>query len=375
MDERWLSKLQEATRLTSEGSLLEATALIQRALRNAQSTWAATETVPSMERAPLEGVFQVLETSPSPQEAVWDDTDVQPDVLTPFTALEGGSFVGGIYSGAAGRRAYKLYTPSGYHGQPLPLIVMLHGCTQSPDDFAAGTEMNIVAERKQCFVLYPAQSSQANNSRCWNWFKTSDQARDSGEPAILAGMTQDIVRRYQIDPRRVFIAGLSAGGAMAAIMGTTYPDLFAAVGVHSGLPYGAASDMPSALQAMQQGKGHKKGLKQGGKALPTIVFHGDHDKTVHPKNGETLVKQAEATASASAQGLHSAVQHDKVQYGHRYTVTVHHHPDGSPMIEYWLVHRAGHAWSGGNPVGSFTDAQGPNASEEMLRFFLGQPIP
>ncbi|QDQ25501.1 PHB depolymerase family esterase [Chitinimonas arctica] len=378
MDERLLSQLQEATRLTSKGSLAEATALIQRALRKDLPEPPTAETGPGMEKDPIEGVFYVVDTPAPPQDEVFVDIAAGSDARSTFVEHGGHGFIDGTYSCAAGSRAYKLYIPGAYHGQPLPLIVMLHGCTQNPDDFAAGTQMNVVAENKHCFVLYPAQSSQANNSRCWNWFKETDQKPGRGEPAILAGMTQDIVHRYHIDPRRVFIAGLSAGGAMAVIMGTTYPGLYAAIGVHSGLPYGAATDMPSALQAMQQGKGGQGRRPQSEKGLPTIVFHGDHDKTVHPGNGEQLVKQAEfalqGTAQTSAQHARRSVQHGKIPRGHRYTVTVYHYPDGSPMIEHWLVHGSGHAWSGGNRKGSFTDAHGPNASEEMVRFFFAQPM-
>ena len=162
-----------------------------------------------------------------------------------------GEWIAGLYANSAGERAYKLYVPSSYTGQPLPLIVMLHGCNQTPDDFAAGTRMNALAEDQSCFVLYPAQSNTANHSRCWNWFRREDQVRDRGEPSIIAGMTRQILNRYGIDSHKVYVAGLSAGGAMAAVMGVTYPDLYAAVGIHSGLACGSAHDLPSALAAMK----------------------------------------------------------------------------------------------------------------------------
>ena len=166
---------------------------------------------------------------------------------------DGGQFLAGSYTSPAGTRTYKLYIPSGYRGQALPLIVMLHGCTQSPDDFAAGTRMNGLAEEHRCFVVYPAQTPTANGSKCWNWFQAADQQRGQGEPSLIAGITRQIASTYHIDARRVYVAGLSAGGAMAVILGMTYPDLYAAIGIHSGLAYALAHDLPSALAAMQQG--------------------------------------------------------------------------------------------------------------------------
>ncbi|HEX8477214.1 MAG TPA: PHB depolymerase family esterase [Telluria sp.] len=275
-----------------------------------------------------------------------------------------GKFIDGNFSNAAGTRHYKLYVPSSYTGQAVPLVVMLHGCTQDPDDFARGTQMNALAEEMHCLVLYPAQSQQANSSRCWNWFSAVDQTRDKGEPSIIAGMTREVMGQYAIDPGQVYVAGLSAGGAMATIMGTLYPELYAAVGVHSGLPYGSAHDLPSALAAM---KGNIGRSNQTGRTIPIIVFHGDRDTTVHPANGDELIARGAPQDSADI-----VVEPGRVPQGHAYTRTMHQRADGSPHAEQWLIHGAGHAWSGGNARGTYTDGKGPDASREMMRFFRTQ---
>ncbi|MFC5552160.1 alpha/beta hydrolase family esterase [Massilia aerilata] len=273
-----------------------------------------------------------------------------------------GHFIDASFTNDAGTRDYKLYVPSTYAGQAAPLLVMLHGCTQNPDDFALGTGMNVLAEEHVCLVLYPAQSQQANAHRCWNWFNAIDQKRDQGEPSIIAGMTREIMARYTIDPEQVYVAGLSAGGAMSAIMGTLYPELYAAVGVHSGLPFAAAHDLPTAMAAMKGDFRRPKGNKV--RELPIIVFHGDQDTTVHPANGEELIRRRRRHA-----GEQIAVEPGRVPDGHAFTRTVHRQPDGSIHAEHWLVHGFGHAWSGGDARGTYTDGKGPNASREMMRFF------
>jgi poly(hydroxyalkanoate) depolymerase family esterase len=284
-------------------------------------------------------------------------------------AKASGEFMAGRYANAAGERTYKLYVPSTYAaGQSLPLIVMLHGCTQGPDDFAAGTQMNALAEDKRCFVLYPAQSNSANPSRCWNWFRREDQTRDRGEPSIIADLTREVIQRYGIDARRAYIAGLSAGGAMAAVMTTVYPELYAAVGVHSGLACGTAHDLPSALAAM---RGMPVGRAVGAShATPTIVFHGDKDRTVHPRNGADVIARSEHRDGGS--GGRVSRERGQAPGGHAYTRTVHRDAAGRVLLEHWLVHGGGHAWFGGSLAGSYTDRRGPNASAEMVRFFLSQ---
>lgn len=295
---------------------------------------------------------------------------------------EGATFNSGTFANQAGSRDYKLYIPSGYHGQPLPLVVMLHGCTQNPDDFAAGTGMNQLAEEQPCLVLYPAQSGCANSSKCWNWFKPGDQRREGGEPAIIAGMTRQIIKQYQLDERRVYVAGLSAGGAMATTMAMLYPDIYAAVGIHSGLAHGAAQDIPSALAAMQGTTSPLAGLNKQASAQPTssrgpkipaIIFHGEQDTTVHPSNGDRVSAQYLPAAGVGRGGknkMQTQRRSGKVPNGHSYTCTIHSDASGQPMLEQWSINGAGHAWAGGTARGTYTDPQGPDASREMLRFFL-----
>ncbi len=292
-----------------------------------------------------------------------------------------GTFVTKRFANQAGARDYKLYVPARICEQPMPLIVMLHGCTQSPDDFAAGTQMNQLAEQHGFLVVYPEQASNANGSKCWNWFNARDQQRDAGEPSLIAGITREVAAAHRVDPRKIFVAGLSAGGAMAVILGETYPDLYAAVGVHSGLPYAAAHDMPSAFAAMKGGRGaaaHLANLpgaaqpmpaRKAQAPVPTIVFHGDRDSTVNLANGTAIVQQAITSSRPAAVGT---TQQGTAAGGRTYSRTVHAGDAGAPQIESWVLHGAGHAWSGGHASGSYTDSTGPDASAEMLRFFLGQ---
>ena len=245
----------------------------------------------------------------------------------------------------------------------MPLVVMLHGCKQSPEDFAAGTRMNQHAEELTCLVAYPEQSATANSSRCWNWFRPEDQQRGYGEPALIAGITRQVMSDFAVDPARVYIAGLSAGGAAAAIMGSAYADLYAAVGIHSGLAAGIAQDMPSAFAAMHHG-GQVRQVAGGMPIVPTIVFHGDQDRTVNPQNAELILAQAAAGIE-----LEKRVERDQVPGGHAYTRTRYIDRAGSVLLELWVVHGAGHAWSGGSRDGSYTDPNGPDATREMLRFF------
>jgi len=301
-------------------------------------------------------------------------------------APQRGRFEAHEFSHRGSARAYKLYVPAGPAEAPRAMLVMLHGCTQSADDFAAGTQMNRLADRHGFLVVYPEQAAHANTSKCWNWFKPQDQQRDAGEPALIAGIVRQVAEAHRADPRRVFVAGLSAGAAMAVTLGQTYPELFAAVGAHSGLPYASAHDIPSALAAMKGGRSGMAGLKDrpaaaGSRyrsepqAVPVIVFHGDRDHTVQQSNGAQIVQQAQQAHLLKSKGVALlASAHDGVATGgRRYTRIVHADAAGHARIESWTLHGAGHAWSGGHAGGSYTDSTGPDASAEMIRFFLALP--
>ena len=267
-----------------------------------------------------------------------------------------GRFIKRTYSNDAGTRAYKVYLPAGYRRQALPLVVMLHGCKQTPDDFAVGTRMNELADELKFLVVYPAQASSANYSRCWNWFRPHDQRRDGGEPSLIAGITRQVIERYKVDSRRVYIAGISAGGAMAGVMAATYPDLYAAAGIHSGLPYASARDAVSAIAAMS---GQRRDAASLLPSVPTIVFHGDRDTTVQHRKGDYAIAGVRQNSESGEAG------------GRAYTRTIY--SGAKAAVEHWLVHGAGHAWSGGNASAPYADAKGPNATREMLRFFLHGP--
>jgi poly(hydroxyalkanoate) depolymerase family esterase len=281
-----------------------------------------------------------------------------------------GQFLDRSYSNGAGKLSYKLYIPARFRRGRSSLLVMLHGCRQTPEDFATGTRMNDLADEHGFLVVYPAQSAAANAFTCWNWFRGRDQAREAGEPALIAGVTRQVASEHAVDATRTFIAGLSAGGAMAVVLGATYPDLFSAVGVHSGLPYRAAHDAASAMAAMQ---GRTSRLDSTGvtRAIPTIVFHGDRDTTVDVGNGSAIVDRAVSNAERDLGPLRKAIREGISGDGRPYTATTYRASPTASFVEYWVLHGAGHAWSGGFPEGSFTDASGPDASAEMVRFFLG----
>ncbi|MDP9154154.1 MAG: PHB depolymerase family esterase [Pseudomonadota bacterium] len=330
LDDGFLHSMQDAMKLLRTRGPKEATAALQRAL----------------------GAH-----APHAQQAFTADT---PPAQTP------GTFSTHTHANAAGLRTYKLYVPTKYNGQPMPLVVMLHGCTQDADDFAAGTQMNALAERDGCIVVYPVQPQQANASKCWNWFKPADQRRDSGEPSLIAGITREVMAKYAVDPARVYVAGLSAGGAMAAIMIRAYPDLYAAACVHSGLAAGSAHDLPSALAAMRGGKSVNARDIESPKR-PMIVFHGDADTTVHPTNAAELLRAFGGQAVVFDEAT-------SAEPGKRQSTVERVKSADGVDAELWLIHGAPHAWAGGSARGSYTDATGPDASAAMMRFFLDHPI-
>lgn len=284
-----------------------------------------------------------------------------------------GTFVDGRYSNAHGRLAYKLYTPRGSARRRPPLVVMLHGCTQSAADFAVGARMNRLADELGFLVLYPEQSTSANVGRCWNWHRPGDQGRGRGEPAVIAGLTRHVIDLGRVNPARVYIAGLSAGGAAAAIIAAAYSDLYVAVGVHSGLARGDVCTLRGALSAMRQGvSARAHGLDKTRGPLPTIVFHGDQDNIVHPSNPAGFLNQLRRSSSAP---LNSRETRGRSRNGRAYTRKEYRFGVGPVLLEDWIVHGSGHGWSGGDPAGSYTDPAGPDASREMMRFFLSRRRP
>jgi poly(hydroxyalkanoate) depolymerase family esterase len=373
MHRQQLATMMEATRLTREGRLAEATALLQEASggSGAQEPFLHRQAPPA---SPRSWRHVTPAASSAPASARLHDL---------FSRLppNGRTHTGRARSGAAppwpgrwlkesivnrsGQRDYKLYVPSSYTGQPAPLITMLHGGTQNADDFAAGTCMNELAERHTFLVAYPEQSRQANPMGYWNWFQPAHQHRDGGEPSLIAGITRHVSAEHSIDRGRVYVAGFSAGAAMAAVMAACYPDVYAAVGVHSGLAYGVASDVASAFDAMKNGARRRSAAG----TVPLMVFHGDADPTVDHANAECLVDVWLRAAGAPSSRYRRQAIAGQVPHGRHYTRHVVSDGDGTPVVEQWSIHDAGHAWSGGSPCGSYTDPLGPHASAELVRFF------
>ncbi|MFM0323548.1 extracellular catalytic domain type 1 short-chain-length polyhydroxyalkanoate depolymerase [Caballeronia glebae] len=355
LNEGFLDSMKEAFALFRNSDAASATEIVKRAMRGEQTSAPPARHEDVIEKARTRFADVLQPRRHSPRQA---DADVQ----------DLGSFGTRRFENAAGERRYKVYVPASDRNDPLPLIVMLHGCTQDADDFAAGTQMNALAEKHGFIVAYPVQPQGANPSKCWNWFKPDDQQRDRGEPSLIAGITREVMANHNVDPKRVYVAGLSAGGAMAAIMAERYPDLYAAAGVHSGLPAGCARDLPSALAAMRGGK-VPSGTRKSAHATaqcPLIVFHGDADATVHPVNATELMRGF--TVNDAAPGRSSSADSG----ARKHTVRRMTSAEGV-AAESWTIHGAPHAWSGGSSRGSYTDPTGPDASAEMVRFFLEHP--
>ncbi|MBY4897120.1 PHB depolymerase family esterase [Cupriavidus sp. AU9028] len=368
MNDAFLASMREAMHLLQTAGPMEATAAIQRTLGHHSPAGGMGEF-----RAPMPA--QVVESLLTNQMPHSDDAErpiTVDESSAPRPARAMGHFSQHTFANHAGQRSYKVYMPAGnVSAEPLPLVVMLHGCTQDADDFARGTRMNALADELGFIVTYPIQSSAANPSKCWNWFRPGDQKTGHGEPSIIAGITREVMGSHRVDRERVYVAGLSAGGAMAAVMIQSYPDLFAAAGVHSGLPAGCAHDLPSALAAMKGGNGvgpSRRGVARPAKpARPMIVFHGDADQTVCQSNGARLIEPYRQEQQRRQ------TERNHAGAGRAYTRETSASV-GGVEAEYWLIHGAGHAWAGGHTDGTYTDPKGPNASAEMLRFFLAHPL-
>lgn len=373
--------IKEAMRLTRDQNLTEATRMLlqslsaERANTRAQqpSGEQASRVAPRIEstasvasnpegalapfRMPLGETLKRLRSGKLP------GVRLSPDALAKFGKRPKVQ-VSRDFACEAGSRPYKVYVPSKLTSAKAPLVVMLHGCTQNADDFALGTGMNRLAEEHGFIVAYPEQPITANQLGCWNWFNGAHQLRDSGEPSIIAGLTRQLISEMSLDPARVFIAGLSAGGAMADVMSVTYPDLYAAAGIHSGLPYGVATDQASAFVAMS-GKSKLQQTKHRRSRTRTVIFHGASDAKVHPTNAERIAMEARAGISEKREERTQRGVSNGLQYS-RMIVT----DRNSLQLEYWTVEGLGHAWCGGSPEGSHTERRGPDASREMVRFFL-----
>jgi poly(hydroxyalkanoate) depolymerase family esterase len=365
--------MRKAALLTGMGKLVDASRLIQRSLlgsvlQTQPQVQAETKAPAGREHTPAANDPQVAEYPPQviilppPQRPVGDIATPAPTRKASFTKHQ--------FVFEADTYPYRLYTPpatavDASADKRMPLVVLLHGCKQDALDFSNGTAMNALADEHHAMVLYPEQITRANAMRCWNWFEPGHQQANRGEPGMIAALTQSILQKHGADPERVYIAGLSAGGAMAAVMADLYPDIFAAVGVHSGLAAGAANDVMSAFGAMRSGA---KGSKQP--TLPTIIFHGTADKTVHPDNSQHITEAALAGLKAAGLQLVKTASSNSHNGGEKIERLVYSTADGTPYIENWRIDGGAHAWSGGDAIGSYTDPDGPSASAAMLAFFL-----
>ncbi len=317
------------------------------------------------------------QSAPTASPAATPTPPVAPATLDPSAPPAQGRMIRDRFAYGVMTRHYRLYCPAlpeQRAGQRLPLVVMLHGCRQDPDDFAAGTAMNEAAQRDGFFVLYPAQTRRAHHLGCWNWYRLLHQQRDLGEPGLLAALVRQTMARHPIDPERVFVTGLSAGGAMAAILGEAYPELFSAIAVHAGVPVGLARSAPRAIAVMKRGPIAGIARRAPSHALPLLVVQGMADGVVHPDNAQRLVDDARMGLAARTGPLQAQRETaaDSGAGGHRWTRETHRDDHGHAWIESWSVDGLAHAWSGGRPTGSYTDPAGPDATAITLRFFEQQ---
>ncbi len=381
--------MKEAMKLIKTGQLQEATEAIQRNLKCGSG--ATPDNTVSADSSASQYVQPIFNNLPNISE-ITNITDrmsnlklVLPNGLdngigfkqiNEETLPEGARFLKKSLTDDQGNHDYRLYIPSSYQqdlvkGLELPLVIMLHGCTQSPEDFAAGTRMNQLAEEHHCLIAYPAQPVSANQNRCWNWFQPKDQQQGQGEPAWLAALTRTVTEDYAVDSSRVYIAGLSAGAAMAIIMAETNPELYAAIGVHSGLAYRSANSLPSALMAMRHGSTSSESQSnKNNPFVPMIVFHGDQDPTVSIRNGEQIFDQANLRLQAQKTELKTHQEQHCSKQSCNSTQKYVSNKNGINQLEYWKIHGTGHSWAGGSNSGSHTDPSGPDASKEMMRFLL-----
>jgi poly(hydroxyalkanoate) depolymerase family esterase len=356
MKTSFASAIGRALEETRAGHAAEATQILQDALATGAPGMARWEMVqpdfslPRM-RAPLGRVVDSLVNGKAIR-ARMPKGGGHPQPKLP----EGATYHRRHHSSEHGSLAYTVFVPSKRQAPVCGLIVMLHGCTQNADDFAAGTQMNLHAERENILVAYPEQNRGTNQLGCWNWFEPKNQRRGGGEPALLADLAMTLAAKFSVSEGRTFAAGLSAGGAMAAILGAEYGDVFAGVGVHSGLAPGAARDVMSAYAAMN-GQGHASVVTAT--SVPMFVIHGTADSTVHPGNAEKVLASAVGTVSTVIVGPGEGAQ-----------VALHMDGSGHVLAESWTVPGLGHAWSGGSQEGSYTAPGGVDASAEMMRFFL-----
>ena len=313
-------------------------------------------------------------------------------------AQAAGHFVDGTFSSDAGTRRWRLWVPSRYDkSRRHPLVVLLHGCTQDPDDLARGTRVSEHADRRDVLVLLPEQPESANPKKCWNWYDPAHQQRDGGEPALIAGMTRQVAGEWAVDPQQVHIAGISAGAAMAAILAVTYPDVYASVALHSGIAYRAAANVMEGVGVMTTGAPDSPRLARlaydamGARArvIPAIIVQGAADPVVKPINAihtrdmwlamNALARGIGSSGNAVADASH--VTPDRRSEAHVSGLDAVTECYGARTskseceVEVLTVAGLGHAWSGGSKLGTFTDERGPDATDAILRFLLAHPMP